>query len=161
VIARGECPFPASPGFIALSDGAREIEAIGAGVTRFAVGDRVANSFRRRGSAASRVRPGSSTCSTSDGWFAEYRVVREQALVTLPAFPDMTSTVTHMLAAEGDLIAVRNRVTGTQHGPLGELSATGNRVDFTALQLFRVEDELIVEHREIFDETTLTRQLSG
>ena len=37
------------------------------------------------------------------------------------AFPDMTSTVTHMLA-EGDLIAVRNRVTGTQHGPLGEHS---------------------------------------
>jgi predicted ester cyclase len=34
-------------------------------------------------------------------------------------------------------------------------------VDFTALQLFRVEDELIVEHWEIFDETTLTHQLSG
>jgi steroid delta-isomerase-like uncharacterized protein len=76
------------------------------------------------------------------------------------AFPDMTSAVTHMLA-EGDLIAVRNRVTGTQHGPLGELPATGNRVDFTALQLFRVEDKLIIEHWEIFDETTLTQQLSG
>jgi predicted ester cyclase len=76
------------------------------------------------------------------------------------AFPDMTSTITHMLA-EGDLIAVRNRVTGTQNGPFGELPATGNRVDFTALQLFRVEDELIVEHWEIFDETTLTQQLSG
>jgi predicted ester cyclase len=71
------------------------------------------------------------------------------------AFPDMTSTVTHMLA-EGDLIAVC--VTGTQHGPLGELPATGNRVDFTALELFRVEDELIAEHWEIFDETTLTQQ---
>lgn len=76
------------------------------------------------------------------------------------AFPDMTSTVTHMLA-EGDLIAVRNRVTGTHHGPLGEHSATGSRVDFTALQLFRVEHELIAEHWEIFDETTLTQQLSG
>lgn len=74
------------------------------------------------------------------------------------AFPDMTTTVTHMLA-EGDLIAVRNRVTGTQHGPMGELPATGNRVDFTALQLFRVEDELIAEHWEMFDETTLAQQL--
>jgi predicted ester cyclase len=44
---------------------------------------------------------------------------------------------------------------------LAELPATGNRVDFTALQLFRVEDELIVEHWEIFDETTLTQQLAG
>jgi predicted ester cyclase len=76
------------------------------------------------------------------------------------AFPDMTSTVTHILA-EGDLIAVRNRVTGTQLGPLGELPATGRHVDFIAMQLFRVEDELIVEHWEIFDETTLTQQLSG
>ena len=76
------------------------------------------------------------------------------------AFPDMTSTVTHMLA-ERDLIAVRNRVTGTHHGPLGDLPATGNRVDFAALQLFRVERELIVEHWEIFDETTLTEQLRG
>jgi predicted ester cyclase len=59
----------------------------------------------------------------------------------------MTSTVTHMLA-EGDLIAVRNGVTGTQHGPLGELRATGNRVDFTSLQLFRVEDELIAGHAD-------------
>ena len=38
LIARGEFPFPASPGFVALSDGVGEIEAIGAGVTRFAVG---------------------------------------------------------------------------------------------------------------------------
>lgn len=76
------------------------------------------------------------------------------------AFPDVTSTITHMLA-EGDLIAVRNRVTGTQQGPFGELRATGNRVDFTALQLFRVEDKLIVEHWELFDETALTQQLSG
>ena len=76
------------------------------------------------------------------------------------AFPDITSTVTHMVA-EGDLIAVRNRVIGTQRGPMGEQPATGNRVDFTALQLFRVENDLIVEHWEIFDEATLTQQLSS
>jgi len=49
---------------------------------------------------------------------------------------------------------------GPRPGPC-ELPATGNRVDFTALQLFRIEDELIAEHWEIFDETTLTQQLSG
>src|ERR1700730_1863456 len=76
------------------------------------------------------------------------------------AFPDVTSTVTHMLA-EGDLVATRNRVTGTHRGPLGDLPATGNRVDFAALQLFRVERELIVEHWEIFDETPLTERLRG
>jgi steroid delta-isomerase-like uncharacterized protein len=88
------------------------------------------------------------------------RALKAAAQTLRAAFPDMTSTVTHMLA-ESDLIAVRNRVTGTQHGPLGELPATGHRVDFTSLQLFRVEDERIVEHWEIFDEATLAQQLSG
>ena len=76
------------------------------------------------------------------------------------AFPDLTSSVTHILA-EGNLVAVHNRVRGTHRGPLGDLPATGNRVDFTALQLFRVDGELIVEHWEIFDETALTQQLGG
>jgi predicted ester cyclase len=60
------------------------------------------------------------------------------------AFPDMTSTVTHMLS-EGDLIAVRNRVTGTQHTPLRRAPGDGNRVDFNALQLFRVEAGLLFD----------------
>jgi predicted ester cyclase len=56
---------------------------------------------------------------------------------------------------------VRNRITGTQRGALGHFPASGHRVDFAALQLFRVQDELIVEHWEIFDEATLTQQLRG
>src|SRR5207248_8315587 len=48
------------------------------------------------------------------------RSLQAAAQTLRSALPDMTSTVTHM-PAEGDLIAVRKRVTGTQHGPLGEL----------------------------------------
>lgn len=76
------------------------------------------------------------------------------------AFPDLTSTVTHIVA-EGDLVAVQNRVRGTHHGPLGDLPATGNRVDFAALQLFRIGGRLIVEHWEMFDESALTQQLGA
>src|SRR6202165_1738085 len=69
IIANGEFPFPSSPGFIALSDGAGEIEAIGDGVTRFAVGDRVSTHSSRPGLAASCARLASSTCSISTaGW---------------------------------------------------------------------------------------------
>jgi steroid delta-isomerase-like uncharacterized protein len=74
------------------------------------------------------------------------------------AFPDMTSTVNHIVA-EGDLVAVHNRVKGTHRGPFGNLPATGNRVDFAALQMFRVDGELLVEHWEIFDESMLAQQL--
>ena len=84
MIARGEFPFPASPGFIALSDGAGEIEAIGAGVTRFGVGDRVVNSFLPTWFGGKPREIGQQYVLDLDGWLAEYRVVSEQALVTMP-----------------------------------------------------------------------------
>jgi predicted ester cyclase len=74
------------------------------------------------------------------------------------AFPDLCSTVTHIVA-ENDLVAVYNRVVGTHLGPLGPLQATGNSVDFTAFQLFRVDRGMLAEHWEIADEATLMGQL--
>src|SRR5437867_4362644 len=48
LILRGRYPLPATPGVVALSDGAGEVAAVGAGVTRLAVGDRVACSYYPR-----------------------------------------------------------------------------------------------------------------
>src|ERR1700681_980172 len=85
VIARGEFPFPGSPAFIALSDGAGEIAAIGAGVTRFAVGDRVVNSFLPTWFGGKLREVGQQYVLDLDGWLAEYRVVSEEALAAMPA----------------------------------------------------------------------------
>src|SRR6202163_2545415 len=85
LIANGDFPFPGSPGVIALSDGAGEIEAIGDGVTRFAVGDRVVNSFLPTWFGGKLRELGQQYVLDLDGWLAEYRVVSEQALVTMPA----------------------------------------------------------------------------
>src|ERR1700694_4652987 len=85
IIANGEFPFPGAPGFIALSDGAGEIEAIGDGVTRLAVGDRVVNSFLPTWFGGKLREVGQQYVLNLDGWLAEYRVVSEQALVAMPA----------------------------------------------------------------------------
>jgi hypothetical protein len=45
MIINGEYPMPVPPGRVPLSDGAGEVVAVGAGVTRFKVADRVINSF--------------------------------------------------------------------------------------------------------------------
>jgi NADPH:quinone reductase-like Zn-dependent oxidoreductase len=84
IIANGQYPFPASPGFIALSDGAGEIEAIGDGVTRFAVGDRVVNSFLPTWFGGKLRELGQQYVGDLDGWLAKYRVVSEEALVAMP-----------------------------------------------------------------------------
>ena len=77
------------------------------------------------------------------------------------AFPDMTSTAHPPACPKGTPSPFATASQTHSPGPWASFRATGNHVDFTALQLFRVEDEPAVEHREIFDETTLTQQLSG
>ena len=44
-IVNGWYPFPVEPGRVPLSDASGEVETVGAGVTRFKVGDRVVNSY--------------------------------------------------------------------------------------------------------------------
>jgi NADPH:quinone reductase-like Zn-dependent oxidoreductase len=63
---------------IPLSDGAGEIDAVGAGVTGLAVGDRVAGTF-------SSGNPPAPLGSPQDGVLTEYRVFPEDGVVKFPA----------------------------------------------------------------------------
>jgi NADPH:quinone reductase-like Zn-dependent oxidoreductase len=77
---------PLQQNTVPLSDGAGEVVAIGAGVTRFRVGDRVAGTFFRdwicgQPEPGPRVALGA---PPADGVLAEYTVFGEQDAVTLP-----------------------------------------------------------------------------
>ncbi|WP_438495987.1 zinc-dependent alcohol dehydrogenase family protein [Paenibacillus sp. IHBB 3054] len=86
VVLSGLMPIEVKFPFIPLSDGAGEIVAIGQGVTRFQVGQRVAGNFQQRFIGGS-PRPGvleESLGGPLNGVAAEYVVLHEEGVVPIP-----------------------------------------------------------------------------
>src|SRR6202171_111695 len=80
-IISGEYPIPVPPGRVPLSDGAGEVVAVGAGATRFKVGDRVINSFFSNWFGGTFNAMPEQWVVDRDGWLTEYKAVSAEALV--------------------------------------------------------------------------------
>jgi steroid delta-isomerase-like uncharacterized protein len=76
------------------------------------------------------------------------------------AFPDVTVEIDE-LVADGDRVAAATTFTGTHTGELMGMPPTGRSVAVTGIDIVRVEDGRIVEHRGLTDIAGLMRQLSG
>jgi NADPH:quinone reductase-like Zn-dependent oxidoreductase len=86
MVLKGGGRGPTKLGVIPLSDGAGEVAAIGEGVTRVKIGDRIAGCFHPRWFGGP-IRPEYLTDGLGanlDGMLAEYAVLSEAALVHLP-----------------------------------------------------------------------------
>jgi len=60
------------------------------------------------------------------------------------AFPDLTIS-NHFAVAQGDIVAVRWTAQGTSQGNFLMLTPTGERVEFTGVSMYRVEERKIAE----------------
>jgi predicted SnoaL-like aldol condensation-catalyzing enzyme len=69
-------------------------------------------------------------------------------------FSDYHGEIQQILAA-GDEVVTRTRWTGTQDGPYLGHAATGNKLDFTTADFYRIEKGRVVEHWDVVD--TLAR----
>jgi steroid delta-isomerase-like uncharacterized protein len=78
------------------------------------------------------------------------------------AFPDLTHTCEDIIV-DGDRVACRIRVRGTNSGPLRfsrmPLPATGKAMDTEAIHIFRVVDGRLAETWSQRDEVGMLRQL--
>jgi NADPH:quinone reductase-like Zn-dependent oxidoreductase len=96
MIARGDYPVSSDNPPIAVADGAGEVVGIGAQVTRFHVGDRVAGIYFSHWTDGDPTPeklasvPGAST----DGWLAEEVIVHEDFLVAVPSHLDFNEAAT-------------------------------------------------------------------
>jgi predicted ester cyclase len=84
--------------------------------------------------------------------------VRQLALASRAAFPDMRYTV-EALIAEDDKVAVLYTWRGTQTGSLGGMRPTGRSVSATGAIVCRVAGRKIVEQWDIDDRLDVMQQL--
>jgi steroid delta-isomerase-like uncharacterized protein len=75
------------------------------------------------------------------------------------AFPDVTVAIDE-LVVDGDRVAVATTFTGTHEGELFGAPATGRQVSVTGIDIVRIANGRIVEHRGLTDIVGLMRQLS-
>ena len=75
------------------------------------------------------------------------------------AFPDADLAI-EQLVADGEWVAVASRLTGTHTGALMGLEATGRKASVAMIDLVRIADGKIVEHRGLTDTIGLMRQLT-
>jgi len=74
------------------------------------------------------------------------------------AFPD-ANVETHMMAAEGDLVAVYITFAGTHEAPMGDIPATGKRMESETFGFHRLKDGKIIETWVTWDNVAILKQL--
>jgi steroid delta-isomerase-like uncharacterized protein len=76
------------------------------------------------------------------------------------AFPDLVWTVDDMVA-DGDTVAVRYTMAGTQQGEFAGVPATGKTVLAQSMAFYRLADGKIVEERAQLDMLTVLQQVGA
>lgn len=95
-----------------------------------------------------------------EGQSAGIDVIRSYLEGLKASFPDFTWTIEQIIA-EGDRVAVMNRVTGTHLHDFGNMKASGNKVDFKAFQIYRIANGKLAEHWKVADFTKFEEQLNA
>lgn len=132
--------FTTGPGnLVPVSDAAGDVVAVGDGVTRFAVGDRVLNAFHSHWIAGRLPDTLVGYGNGQDGWLTEYRTVSEQALVALPDSLTYEQGATLPCAA----VTAWTSLDGVRPGDVVLTLGTGG-VSLFALQLAKARGARVV-----------------
>ena len=138
-IINGWSPFPLEEGRVQLSDAAGIVEAVGAGVTRFSVGDRVVSNFMLGWHAGPFQEFTPQYGTQLDGWMAEYRAIDQNELVAIPDSISFEDAATLPCAA----VTAWNAVAGISPNHQVLIQGTGG-VSLFALQFAKVRGAKVI-----------------
>jgi steroid delta-isomerase-like uncharacterized protein len=83
---------------------------------------------------------------------------KKRGIDMLNAFPDCSREIEEQVA-EGDRVATRSVIRGTQTGDLPNLPARGRKIEVQSIVINRIEDGKIVEGWESYDSLGMMMQL--
>ncbi|MGJ4949770.1 ester cyclase [Bradyrhizobium sp. HKCCYLS20291] len=78
----------------------------------------------------------------------------------MPAFPDMKLDLLDLVAEE-DKVLVRLVIRATHTGPFGPMAPTGKPIRVAVLDLFKIQDGVLVEHWAQLDNLGMLKQLGA
>jgi steroid delta-isomerase-like uncharacterized protein len=77
------------------------------------------------------------------------------------AFPDLKASIMEPALVDGNLEARYVVLTGTHQGELMGVAATGRKVEFSGIDIVRIEDGKVVEHWGATDTMALMQQIGA
>jgi steroid delta-isomerase-like uncharacterized protein len=77
------------------------------------------------------------------------------------AFPDLTVKTTEPALADGDLECAYFTLSGTHQGDFAGIPASGKTVEFSVIDIIRVEDGKVAEHWGSTDTLSLMQQIGA
>ena len=77
---------------------------------------------------------------------------------TFKSIPDFSYTM-KKIVADGDIVMMYSSTTGTHTGEWIGNPATGNKLNFDVVDIFRIQDGKIAEHWDVADTLKLFQQL--
>jgi predicted ester cyclase len=76
------------------------------------------------------------------------------------AFPDVRATIRHLIA-EGDRVVLSVVLEGTHEGPLMAIPPSGNRIEITVIEIFRISGGKLRERWGVVDQLGLMQQIGA
>ena len=156
IIINGWFPWPVPAGRVPLSDAAGEIEAIGAGVKRFKVGDRVVNAFHPDWFGGSLNAIHQQFMVDQDGWLSEYKVISAESLSRLPDHLTFEEGATLPCAA----VTAWSSLKGVRAGDTVLTQGTGG-VSLFAVQLTKALGARVIATTSSADKVVRLRELGA